>query len=59
MRAPISVERLANVVKSRRLGQIAPREAGALLERMVKDAEIILHGQRKAAYYTANKPSKT
>jgi ATP-dependent DNA helicase RecG len=37
------------------LCQIAPREAGALLERMVKDAAIILHGQRKAAYYTANK----
>lgn len=37
------------------LCQIAPREAGALLERMVKDAAIILNGQRKAAYYTANK----
>jgi ATP-dependent DNA helicase RecG len=41
------------------LCQIAPREAGALLERMVRDAEIMLHGQRKAAYYTANKPLKS
>lgn len=33
------------------LCQLAPREAGALLERMVKAGEILLYGQRKAAYY--------
>lgn len=34
------------------LCQLAPREAGALLERMVKKGEIVLHGVRKTAYYT-------
>ncbi len=34
------------------LCQLAPREAGATLERMVKNAEIVLHGLRKTAYYT-------
>ncbi|MBK7617498.1 MAG: putative DNA binding domain-containing protein [Burkholderiales bacterium] len=39
------------------LCQLAPREAGALLERMVKNGEIVLHGVRKTAYYTL--PPKT
>lgn len=34
------------------LCQLAPREAGAVLERMVKNGEIVLHGVRKTAYYT-------
>ncbi len=34
------------------LCQLAPREAGALLERMVKNGEVALHGIRKTAYYT-------
>ena len=34
------------------LCQLAPREAGAVLERMVKTGEIVLHGVRKTAYYT-------
>ena len=34
------------------LCQIAPREAGRLLERMVKDREIMLHSQRKMSFYT-------
>lgn len=38
------------------LCQLAPREAGALLERMVKNGDIVLHGVRKTAYYTL--PSK-
>lgn len=38
------------------LCQLAPREAGALLERMVKSGDIVLHGVRKTAYYTL--PSK-
>lgn len=33
------------------LCQLAPREAGALLARLVKTGEIVRHGQRKAAYY--------
>jgi ATP-dependent DNA helicase RecG len=39
------------------LCQLAPREAGALLERMVKNGEVVLHGVRKTAYYTL--PPKT
>jgi ATP-dependent DNA helicase RecG len=34
------------------LCQLAPREAGALLERMVKNGDIVLHGVRKTAFYT-------
>lgn len=34
------------------LCQLAPREAGAVLERMVKNGEVLLHGLRKTAYYT-------
>ena len=34
------------------LCQLAPREAGRLLERMVKGGEIVLHGQRKMSFYT-------
>jgi hypothetical protein len=34
------------------LCQLAPREAGALLERMVKNGDIVLNGVRKTAYYT-------
>jgi ATP-dependent DNA helicase RecG len=34
------------------LCQLAPREAGALLERMVRSGEVVLHGLRKTAYYT-------
>jgi ATP-dependent DNA helicase RecG len=39
------------------LCQLAPREAGALLERMVKNGDVVLHGVRKTAYYTL--PFKT
>jgi ATP-dependent DNA helicase RecG len=39
------------------LCQLAPREAGALLERMVKNGEVELHGVRKTAFYTL--PPKT
>lgn len=39
------------------LCQLAPREAGAVLEHMVKNGEIMLHGVRKTAYYTL--PPKT
>ncbi len=31
---------------------LAPREAGSVLERMVKAGDIMLHGVRKTAYYT-------
>ena len=34
------------------LCQLAPREAGAVLERMVKSGDIVLHGVRKTAFYT-------
>lgn len=34
------------------LCQLAPREAGSVLERMVRHGEIILHGTRKTAFYT-------
>ncbi len=34
------------------LCQLAPREAGALLERMVKNGDVVLHGVRKTAFYT-------
>jgi len=34
------------------LCQLAPREAGALLERMVKHGDIVLHGKLKGSYYT-------
>ena len=34
------------------LCQLAPREAGALLERLVKKGEITLHGMRKTSFYT-------
>ena len=34
------------------LCQLAPREAGALLERLVKTGEITLHGVRKTSFYT-------
>jgi ATP-dependent DNA helicase RecG len=34
------------------LCQLAPREAGSLLERMVKNGDIVLHGVRKTAFYT-------
>lgn len=34
------------------LCQLAPREAGAVLERMVKNGDLVLHGVRKTAYYT-------
>ncbi len=38
------------------LCQLAPREAGALLERMVKNGDIVLHGVRKTAFYTLPAP---
>lgn len=38
------------------LCQLAPREAGSLLERMVRNGDIVLHGVRKTAFYTL--PSK-
>ena len=41
------------------LCQLAPREAGRLLERMVKDGEIALHGQRKMSFYTLPAPQVT
>lgn len=34
------------------LCQLAPREAGTVLERMVKNGDIVLHGTRKTAFYT-------
>ncbi|MDO9569834.1 MAG: ATP-binding protein [Hydrogenophaga sp.] len=34
------------------LCQLSPREAGAVLERMVKNGDIVLHGVRKTAFYT-------
>ncbi len=40
------------------LCQLAPREAGAVLERMVRNGEISLHGLRKTAYYTLS-PEKS
>ena len=33
------------------LCQLAPREAGAVLEKMVKNGDIVLHGTRKTAFY--------
>jgi ATP-dependent DNA helicase RecG len=34
------------------LCQLSPREAGAVLGRMVKNGDVVLHGVRKTAYYT-------
>lgn len=34
------------------LCQLAPREAGALLEKMVKAGDLVLHGKLKGSYYT-------
>lgn len=34
------------------LCQLAPREAGALVERMVKNGDIVRHGKLKGSYYT-------